>query len=268
MAVYRKKTGKRKAFKSNRKTVKKPTIKKMIKTAIHRTIENKSRQEIVTTAKTLYSANSAALLDGSIIPLTPFATSLQVDQGVGAANRVGNKINLRKLTFKGTIFPQPYDGVFNVSPQPLQVKLWIFYDKRDPTIKPTPAAQGNFFQNDNSTTTFSNNLSDLWKPINTDIYRVVATKMFKLGNAINTSSGTNAAASDWTNNDFKYNCNFSIPLTKHCVKNIKFNDNNSNPTTRGLFAMFQCVYASGGAVSSGQILAKMYYMLDMEFEDA
>jgi len=243
-------------------------IKTYVKSEISRTIENKSRQFFQNTYALLYSSNSAALLDGSIIPLTPFAGVLQIDQGVGSGGRVGNQVKVKKLMFKGTIIPGQYDAILNTLPQPLQIKLWLFYDKRDPTLKPTPSAQNNFFQFNDSNVGFSNTLADLWKPVNTDIYRILGTKVFKLGNAINTSAGSQTVVSGWSNNDFQYNCNFSIDCTDMIVKNIKFNDNNSNPTTRGLFALFECVYANGGSIGSGQRVASIQYMIDMIYEDA
>lgn len=260
-----KKSFKKKVYK--KKTVKKVTIKKMIKQAIARSTENKERQFFQKTPAILQSSSSAASLDGSIIPLTPFAAGLQIDQGVAQGDRVGNVISIKKLRFKGTIVSLPYDSILNVAPQPLQIKCWIFYDKRDPTIKPTPAAQANFFQFNSTSEGFSNSLIDLWKPINTDVYRVLTTKTWKLGFS-HYNNGGNPNWQNYQNNDFKYNINFSFDLTKHIIKNVKFNDNNSNPTTRGLFALFQVVYANGGTIGSGQRLASIQYMIDCIYEDA
>jgi hypothetical protein len=264
--VKTKKSFKRKVYRKKR-TVKPTTIKKMIKRQIALSAENKCRQFFQNTPTTLYSSYSSALLDGSIIPLTPFAGVLQIDQGVGQGDRVGNIIKVKKLTFKGTITPLLYDIVQNSNPQPTQIKCWIFYDKRDPTIKPTPSAQANFFQFNSTSAGFTNSLTDMWKPINTDIYRVLATKSWKLGLA-NYEVNGNGAWQTYANNDFKMNINFSFDLTKHINKTIKFIDNNSNPSTRGLFALFQVMYANGGAIGAGQRLASMQYMLDLVYEDS
>jgi len=244
------------------------TVKTLVNRAIARNIENKSRQYFQNTPTLLYSANSGALLDGSIIPLTPAPGVLQIDQGLGAGGRVGNEIQIKNLMFKGTIVPSQHHATLNTSPQPLQVKMWLFYDKSDPSVKPIPAASQNFFQFNDSNIGFNNSIVDMWKPINTDVYRVLATKTFKLGNSINGSAGASAPASQWSNNDFKYNANFSINLTKYIVKTVKFNDNNSQPTTRGLYALFECMYADGTQIGSGQRVATIQYMIDCTYQDA
>lgn len=260
--------GSKKTYKTSGRKGKFSSVKKVIRSEISRNLEKKSKQYEQQDDLILGSANSLTL-DATIVPLAPDSTYLQIDQGVGNGSRVGNSITTKKLTFKGTLVPLPYNVSTNPEPRPVQIKLWVFYDKTRPTEEPTPAQSANFFQFNNSAAGFSNDLVDLWRPINTDVYRVVATRTFKLGVSRFDANGTVFAGSSYfANNDFKYNCNFSIDLTKHIPKIVKFNDTNSQPTSRGLFSMFVAYYADGTAMASGVIPAKYSWMLDYTYTDA
>lgn len=265
--MYRKKSVKATRKKPYRKSASVVSVKKIVKKAIAASVENKTKQYL-NTSSILYSSNDASLLDTSIIPVTPYSTYLSIDQGVGNGSRIGNVVTTKKLMFKGTIVPTPYDSIFNTLPVPMQIKMWIFYDKTNPTSIPTPAISADFFQFNNAAAGFKNDLVDLWAPINTDKYRVVASRTFKVGYAQASGTGSSAANQGFSNNDFKYNANFSLNLTKFCNKRVKFNDNQVNPTSRGLFCLFQVISANGAPIGGGQRLANVQYMLDYVYEDA
>lgn len=271
--MYRRKTYRRKAPKKayKRKSYapkRKASIKAVVKREIARNTENKTRQHYVEDYL-LFGSGSTSQLDASIFPVTPFSGELQIDQGVGNGARIGNQIKTKRLTLKGTIVPLGFSGGTNPTPSPIQVKMWLFYDRREPTDIPTPAVLANFFQDNNAASTFKNDLVDLWAPVNTDRYRVLATRTFKLGAAIyDVTAGGAASQQYYANNDFKLNANFSIDLTKMVPNTVKFDDNNSDPTTRGLYCMCQVVRADGGIVTAGWTMARMSYMLNYTYEDA
>jgi len=242
-------------------------IKRIVKATIARSLENKNRQ-YYNTGITIPPANSTLAFDSGIIPLSPRASFIQVDQGTGNGGRIGNTITTKRVHFKGTLTPQPYDVTVNPFPCPVQVKLFIFYDKRDPTNIPTPALNADFFQFNNSTQGFTNDLVDLWAPINNDCYRVLYSRCFKLGYSNNSGTGISAGNQSHTNNDFHLNCNFSINITKYLIKNVKYNDNNSIPTTRGLYAMFLPCLSDGTVTISTRRYAQLSFMIDYDYEDA
>jgi len=257
-----KRTYKRKSYASKKRT----PLKRMIRMEIARNVENKSTQ-VYNLDKILYvSPDTSPWSSQNVFPLGPDPTSVVISQGTGQGQRVGNVIKTKKLTFKGTIVALPYDSIFNTAPAPVQLKMWIFYDRTDPTAVPAPIT--NFFQNGNTQKGFANDLVDMWSPVNTDRYTVLATKQFKLGFASATGSGSTAPQQYFSNNDFKYNCNFSFDLTKHYPKTVKFNDNTTTPTTRGLFCLVQYVAATGGQFLSGTRACAMQYMQDYVYEDA
>jgi len=251
-----------------KRRTRRPALKKLIRREIARTVENKTRQYYVDDF-VLFGSGSASQLDASIFPVTPASGELQIDQGVGNGARIGNRITTKRLMLRGTMVPLPFSGGVNTTPSPIQIKMWLFYDRRLPTNVPTPAGLADFFQNNNAAAGFSNDLVDLWSPVNTDNYRVLATRMFKLGNsAYQATAGGSVNAQYGANNDFKLNCNFSINCTKMVPKITKFDDNLSDPTSRGLYCMCQVVRADGNPITAGQTMARMSYMLEYTYEDA
>lgn len=273
MAFRRKRTWKKRAPKrrfAKKRGAKRPAIKRMIRREIARNNENKTQQyfnlnrNITSVGSGLDTANIIALGVGS--------GTLIVSQGAGQGQRIGNRIKTKKLTFKGTLVPSGYNDITNPQPTPVQVKIMILYDKTTPTIVPTPYFNGDFFQNGSGSTTFSNDLIDLWRPINTDRYRVLKSKTFKLGYQEFTGVGVSYAGAqqqqgNFSNNDFKLSCNFSFDLTKYYPKSVKFNDGSGAPTTRGLWALVLPVWANGGA-GTPLNMANIQYMVDYHYEDA
>lgn len=274
MAFRRRKTFKRKSFKKRtfKKRVAKLTkpVKRTIQRMISRNVENKTAQ-VYNYERELWPVTSVNFPTQNIFPLGPDPTSIVIVQGVGQGQRIGNTIKTKKLVIRGTVVPYPYDAVFNPAPGPIQVKMWVFYDKRTPVDVPNPVAGSNFFQSGNTSKGFQNDLADLWSPVNSDIYRILATRTFKLGNAEYAGTSppvSTASAQYYTNNDFKYNANFSINLTKHYPKTVKFNDNTSTPSSRGLFMMVAFFNANGTQINSGYRAVGMQYMQDYHYEDA
>lgn len=270
MAFRRKRTTKRRFAKKRtmKRGVRRPALKKMIRREIARNVENKGRQHFVEDHIILGSVN-ASTFDASIFPVGPGAGTLDIQQGVGQGDRVGNTVKTKRLMFKGTIAPLAYNAVTNPLPQPIMIKMWLFYNRILPTFDPTPAALGDFFENNNSSTGFSDDLIDLWRPYNKENYRVLATRVFKVGNAIyNTAAGGSTNSQFGSNNDFKLSTNFSIDCTKMIPKITRYNDNNADPTSRNLYCMMQVVRADGGTTLSGWAMARCSYMLDYTYEDA
>lgn len=271
---YYKRSYKRKSVRRTykRKSVKKARrspLKKMVRREIARTEEVKCVQ-YYNDAKLLHTATSASVLD-NIIELGPDGVNLTISQGTGQGNRIGNRIMTKSLKFKGTLIALPYNAASNPTVIPQQVKIWIFYDKTDPTAVPDPRT--NFFQNGNSVRAIQGQLTDFWAPINTERYAVLASKTFKLGFALNATTdapSTSITTNAIPNNDFKLNANFSFDLTKHYPKVVKFADGGNTPTTRGLFAMFEYVRADGtsNGTSDNTLCVGVEYMLDYHFTDA
>lgn len=242
-------------------------FRRAVRKQIRRSAETKSIQRF-NLGQSLLPSNAAGFVS-NIIELGPGA-SMVISQGVGQGQRVGNRIETVRHVFKGTICPYPHDSSTNPNPQPIVVKMWIFYDKTDPTAVPNPVANP-FFQDGSGVAGFSNDLVDTWRPVNSDRYRVLCARTFKLG--FSEYAGTASTVANQTgyqayaNNDFKMNCAFRINLTKYQIKKIRFNDANNEPMTRRMFCMWQCVAASGIQLASTFVPCGVQYMEDFKYKD-
>lgn len=268
-STFRKKTksAAKPAYKRKSYTRKKPTVttvKKIVKKAIANNVENKTTQYYNTGAD-IYPSSNASFL-GSILPVSPYASYLGITQGTNQQSRVGNRIKIRNCWIQGTIHAKPYNATTNPTPAPLHVIMWVLYDKTAPTSIPGPTTD--FLQLGSSTSALQNDLMDQWAPVNTDKYRVLTKRIFKIGYAENTGTGSVVGQAYLANNDFKFSQNFKIYLTKYLVKNVRYNDNNATPTTRGLFLMTTVVQANGTNYNTSVVPAEMQYVMNLDYEDA
>lgn len=257
---YKKTTYKRKSY---ARKAKRAPLKRAIKAVLARSVETKS-QQMFNYNRSIYSSNSINFPD-NVIELGP-SGALQVVQGVTRCQRIGNKVRVKRLMFKGDICANPYDATLNPNPSPQLVKMVIFYDRTDPTALPTVST--NFFQNGASNVGFNNDLVDAWRPFNTERYRILATRTFKVGNAISPNLGVNTSFQSYANNDYKMTNTFSVDLTKYYPKTCVFDENNVTPNSRGLFAIFYCCAGSGQANGAAWIPCSMQYMQEFSFTDA
>lgn len=240
---------------------------RLIRSEIAREVENKDTQYYNLT-KDLVSVPSATFQDNVIQvgPNNNATEPMTIYQGTGVASRIGNKIKTKMLMLKGTIVPLPYNATTNNNVTPLQVKMIVFYDRSTPNAEPQPSS--NMFQQQGANAGFYNDLTDLWRPFNTDRYRILTTRTWKLGFAQNEGTGYVANFQGLTNNDFKMNVNFKVNLTKYYPKHVKFDENSGDPTTRGLWILFYYVSATGNAIGAGQAACNVQWMVDYKYEDA
>lgn len=261
----------KKSGKQSKKTLTEAQIDKKIDRKLDDRIENKKVQAY-NIDMFLYAANSGGSFSDSIIPLSPYSsngatnTALQINQSVGDGGRVGNKITLKKLHFNFVLHPNAYDVSLNPTPQPTIVKLWLMYNRDSPTTMPTPA--GDFFDLNNGELAMQSDTKDLLAVPNNSKYRVLATRTYKLGYASFLGQGVSTNQPFSNNNDYKLSHIVKMDILPHVVKNVVYNDNNSTPTTRGLYAMFEVVNADGTTPSAGHRQVLFHYSLDCEFEDA
>lgn len=260
--------GKRRTTHRKKSGRKNGPIKRMIKRIIARDVENKTVQQIVNTRALSVPADAIGFDTFNVISLGPAAVSLPITQGTGQGNRVGNTIKTKKLSLKGVIYPLPYNLTTNAIMRPLQVRMWIFYDRANPTEFPAPAVGANFFQNGSSSVGPAGDLTDMYRPVNTDRYRVLEQRTFKLGYANYGGTVPGPDAQFFANNDFSLNQIFSFSLAKHYPKLVKFNDNNADPTTRHLYLLVEVVPAVGGSFVSATQPANIQWIQDYVYEDA
>lgn len=256
----------KKTLKKPRKRARAPRkLKKIIQKVIARGAEVKS-VDLYVPANALTFYAGVNWVANNVLPVSPYAGGLSILQGTSAGTRIGNRVRLVSLKFKGSLYVQAYNVTLNPVPRPVLVKFWFYYAKNTPTVLTPPGTD--WFQLGGSSTALTNSLVDLWAPVNADQYTVVKQKTFKLGYASDTGTGNQLAPQFFTNNDFKLNCNFSFNLTKYLPKIVKFNDNTANPSSRNLALAIQIVNADGSAPSSNSnIPGGMAYTLSVRYSD-
>lgn len=267
MAYKKKSYGKKKrTYKRKSYAPKRKALKRVIRKEITRAAEKKTIQAF-NYGRTIYVSGSANFPQ-NVIDLGP-SSSMVINQGTGQGSRIGNKIQTQSLKMRGTITPLCWNTTTNPNPRPLQVKMVFFYDKSDPNA--LPAVGTNFFQDGNSFKGFQDDLVDMWAPFNTDRYRICATRTFKLGYAAyggTASSAANQTAHQvFANNDFKYNCNFNIDLTKMYPKKVIYNDTGGSPTSRGLFVLFYFAAADGSFLTNTWEMCSAQWMQTYTYTD-
>lgn len=273
----KKRTVSRRSYAPKRKMT---AVKRIVKREIARNVENKHRDVLVgagsgVAGRELVSATNTTFFDdNNVIKLTPAATdaawpALVIQQGTGSSNRIGDRIKIKKMMFRGTIIQSTYDSIKYPVVKPTQVKMFLFYNRQQPSLKPAVQANSDFFQFNNSAQIIEDDLISMWAPVNEDKYRVLKTKIFKVGRQTSAqfSTGTTGPV-NLASNDFQLNCNFSIDVTKYMPKEVRFRDNDADPSSRGLYAMFVPVAADGTAFGSGSFPCNLTYNLSCTFEDA
>jgi len=267
--TFRKKSNYRKKRGGVRRRTSTKSVKRIVRKEIARTTENKVRV-FADLEKVLRVSADAANFDlVNVFPLGLQAGAFELQQGTAQGQRVGNRIRVKRATIKGTLVALPYNATSNITPAPCQVKMVLFYDRQNPSTIPAPAVDGDIFDFNTTITGFYGDLVDMWATFNTERYRILKTKVFKVGYA---NSNLNAAGTtgslNYSNNDFKYNCNFNVDFTKYLVKSQRFIDNNINATNRQLYMMWIPVAATGGIFNSAVRPIGLQYQATLTYEDA
>lgn len=253
------------AFKRARMGPTRKTIAKIAQQVVSRNAENKTRQFSTTRNMAVYNGNQ----DNNVFPVSPYASFLEIFQGTGQGDRIGNKIKIKSGSITFSLWPYNYNVATNAIPVPQNILFILFYDRDNDTQVPTPTFNGDFYQDNGSGTGFTGNLTDLTRWINTDRYRVVYKRHFKLGFAQNPASGADPNNAQWSNNDYKLNIlNFKVNTTKWLIENVKYDDNTAIPSTRGLYGMFISVPCNGSTWGSTQIPSTFTYQTRVVYEDS
>jgi len=259
---YRKKSSmKKRVYK--KKSASKATFSKRVKTVISRMAENKHQN--FRGGQVLYPYGSTNW-GNSIISCTPDSLFLSIDQGTGQGERVGNSIRVKSLKLSGVIRILPHDAILNPNPVPHYIKFFFLTRKDTPTdifgTLDGLLQYGNSSENPGNSTSLQN----LYRPVNTDLWTIHTTKVFKIGYSNFGGTSADLGAQTFSNNDFKMNHFVNMDLTKYCTKHIKFNDNITTPTTRNV-VLYPVLYTSDGSNVANQQLSRFEYALDIVYED-
>lgn len=240
------------------------SVKRYVKRTIHRQIENKEFLDYFSnmTIQTLSSGTNVGNNCRNLLPLPA--------QGTNTHQRVGSAIKVVRGVIKGHINIKPYDAATNPQGTPLLGKIWIFRDLAVTQMQPIQGGSyttyfDNFFRGNGTSLPFQGTPLDIDLPINDDLFRVVATKTFKIGASNATATGQVGSGGYFDNSPM------SIPFYfnwgKYCKKVIKFNDGGSYPQNANLYIVCQVVRADGASSGSYQ-MAEWHMVNHSKYEDA
>lgn len=245
-------------------------MKMAIRKEIKREVEVKSRQTYYGTVG-LYGPASAAFNSVNNWVVCPSSTACDIQQGTGEGQRIGNQVRTRKLVFSGVFTPKAYSSTTNPDPGPLEVKMFFYRERADPAVLPA-APSTDFFQFNNSSNAIPDSLMNQIEVVNTDKYQLFTTRSLKLGyqynNVPNAGSGSAALGQIQPNNDFNLNVKFEIDLTKYLPRIVRYNDNNAEPTSAGIYCLIVAARADGAAIGTSAIPFQLAAVLNYEYEDA
>lgn len=172
-----------------------------------------------------------------------------IQQGVGQAQRVGNRVTTRKCVLRMVFTPNP------IAAQPGYLIMWIITKKNNSTV---PAGIDSFFiQAGNASTYLSGNVFDTISEVNRDQWTLYKRRWWKVGYAGYTGQGTN--------NDFPLSKCVTLDITRYMPKTVVYNDATNNPSSKCVYACFEYVTADGTTVGTGACKVQSY--LDYHYTD-
>jgi len=246
-----------------RKTVSK-SVRRYVKNAIHKQIENKEIIDYFSnqTLQTLSSGTNTGVSCRQLLPLPA--------QGTAANQRIGNQLRVVSGIIKGHINLKPYDVMTNPLGTPLLVRMILF---RDLVTAGTQAISGgsltsyfdNFFKGNGANIPFQGNPLDMSFPINSDNFRVLASKQFKIGAATATATGPVGTGGYFDNSPMSVP--FYFNWGKWCKKVLKYDDTYAYPMNCNCYLVCQVVRADGTSSGSYQ-MAEWHAVNHIKFEDA
>ncbi len=192
------------------------------------------------------------------LPLTPQnytntpATLLQIPQGTGSDDRIGNKIRMVSGKLRIMMNPTAQDTTFNTNPIPYIVTVFVGYDKTQAHGIPLSNFP-DFYMVGDLAVAPQGNILDTFRKVNTSRYVICYKRTAKIGYSIFSGFGQNQAAQNYANNDFSYTKKMTIDFTKRMLKNVKFTDSSDLvPCGRQLWAWFMIVPADGTVTTNAR----------------
>lgn len=238
--VYKKRTAKPKVVSK--------AVKKYVKSAIHKEIENKQYIQ--------YASNQSIVGPHYILQLVPL-----VGLGSGSGNRIGNKITLMSSSINFTVNLLPYNATTNPAPTPIMFR-WILLSHKSNNSSVFPTT--NLFEITNSTINPQGNHLDLLFKINPEIYTVHKQGQFRLGSSSNSNQQPLANVAYEAG---RMSIQKRLYFNKYLHKKICYDDTVVTPSNTNCWLIIFPVHANG-STNVAYTNSNISYVMTHQYEDA
>lgn len=266
MAIYRKKPLVRKGRKYVRKASKKPKVARNFARAVRKVIQKTAEAKLASSEMVIGFGNNQQSPTMNVRTLSPSSAYMPIIQGNSQDERVGNRIQTKKVTLRYILHSLPYNASTNTAPCPMDVVIWIGRLKRS-VESPTSANFSNFLQYGSASVAPVGDLSDINGVINRDYFIVEKKLVHKVAYAEYAGTGVNVGAQSYANNDYKYNVVRSIDITKCFAKTYIFNDADNDPQNSRTYMWMEAIRADGLTGISTNIPCMFRATLDYTYTD-
>lgn len=235
---------------------------KKVREVLVRSAEKK-QVDSVTSLTEFGSASSNSQL---VIPLLPNASTLLIAQGTAVNQRAGNRVRIKKVTFRGQLSVADYDVTNNPLPQPQNIKMYFLSSKTTPNANIAPLTPP-FYRSGATTSAMSGSHTDPYLQLDHESLTVYHEKLFKVGYAtFQAAPGGSATYGYYADNDFPLVQHFDYDVTKWCPKEIVWDDTGVTPTSRQLCCVVESTNAIAGGVTANSP-SSIVYQIHIEYSD-
>lgn len=275
MAIYKKKSYARKGKPNYRRyppsgkklramrLAKRPVFKRAVKKIVHSMAENKMAYHTTSDSQLTYF-NSTIASTGDILQIVP-----NITVGDEENQRDGDSITAQSLTVKGYVRFTPVQTAGDIKFSQVGVRLMCVSLKKSPSWDLAAASSTpllSLLKRGGTTVGFSGQLSDLYNPINTDLFTVHGNKVFYLTQN-NNSFATNVG---YWSTDVKDQIRFFTFNLKCKDKKLLYDDDTNSgllPTNYAPFLLVGYVYLNGTVGDTLVSNLGMQYQSILKFED-
>lgn len=246
-----------------KKLASRPVFKKAVKQIVSSMAEDKMAYHCPSEA-TLVNFNSVISAVGDYIQVMPSMTT-----GDEENQRQGDQITAKSLKVKGYLRFTPVQTAGDIKFSQVGVRIFCLSLKKSSSwdlVSGSNSPLLSLLRRGGTTVGFSGQLSDLFNPVNTDLFTVHGNKVFYMTQN-NNSFATNVGYwSTEVKDQIKF-FNFDIKMRN---KKLIYDDNTNGgllPTNSAPFLLVGYVYLNGSAGDSVVSNLGMYYQSVLRFED-
>lgn len=211
-----------------------------------------------------YTAANAVTCDNiNVIGFDPV-----INQGASVDGRVGNVILMTSCKFRFMLTMKEFIDTGNQCPQ--FVRMIFFYDREDENNFPTPYTNANFVDALNGSQGLRGDVTDTFYKYNTDRYRILGQRTYKIGYANNGQNTTPSVVRSqlYTNNDSPMVVKGTVNCSKWILKRQKFNDNLGTAMGRKLYCLIMTLRQDGLVNISANPVVQINYEQEYKYVDA